>query len=98
MDDMLQALGVYLKLAVDTRRGILAGGGVLHADRESVLLEDGSKREDIWGADWAPQTQQVTHEALINIRPRQDNRSMGILDPAIRERVTRIAQQFLGDV
>lgn len=97
-DEMLQALGVYVKLAVDIQRGILAGGGVLHADCESVLLEDGSEQEDIWGADWAPHTQQVTHEALINIRPRQSNRSMRILDPTVRERVTQIAQQLLGDV
>jgi len=30
---MLQTLGTYVKLAVDIRRGILAGGGTLHADR-----------------------------------------------------------------
>jgi hypothetical protein len=93
---MLQTLGVFIKLAVDIRRGILAGGGALHADCESVLLEDGSQQEGIWGADWNPLTQEVTYEALINIRPRQNNRSMEILDPTIRERVRDIAQQLLG--
>jgi len=96
MDEMLQILGAYVKLAVDIQRGILAGGGALHADCESVLLEDGSKQEDIWGADWNPQIQQVTYEALINIRPRQNNRSMEILDPTIRERVAQITHQLLG--
>lgn len=28
IQDMLQDLGTYIKLAVDVRRGILAGGGV----------------------------------------------------------------------
>jgi hypothetical protein len=46
---MLQALGTYIKLAVDIRRGILAGGGVMHADCEVALLEDGSQQEDVWG-------------------------------------------------
>jgi len=32
MQDMLRALGSYVKLAVDVRRRILAGGGALHAD------------------------------------------------------------------
>ena len=96
MEDMLQTLGVFIKLAVDLRREILAGGGALHADCESALLEDGSQQEDIWGADWNPLTQEVTYEALINIRPCQNNRSMEILDPAIRERVRQIAQQLLG--
>ena len=70
IEDMLQALEGFIKLAVDIRRRILAGGGTLHADCESVLLEDGGQQEDIWGADWNPLTQQVTYEALINIRPR----------------------------
>jgi hypothetical protein len=42
--------------------------------------------------------QQVTYEALINIRPRQHNRAMEIQDPTIRERVTYITQQLLGGV
>jgi hypothetical protein len=44
---MLEALGDYVKLAVDVRGGILAGGGILHADCESALLEDGSQQEDV---------------------------------------------------
>jgi len=98
MADMLQALNTYIKLAVDIRRGILAGGGAMHADCEAVLLEDGSKQEDVWGADWNPGARQVTFESLINIRPRLNNPSMDILDPAIRERVAEIADQLLGGV
>ena len=95
---MIQPLGTYVKLAVDIRRGILAGGGVLHADCEAVLLEDGSRQEDVWGADWNLSAQQVTFESLINIRPRQNNPSLEILDPSIRERVAEIARQLLGGV
>jgi len=98
LDEMLETLGVYIKLAVDIRRGILAGGGALHADCEAVLLGEGSRQEDIWGADWIPSTQQVRYEALINIRPRQNNPAMEILDPAIRERVGEIVQRLLGEV
>jgi hypothetical protein len=98
LGEMLEVLGVYVKLAVDIRRGILAGGGELHADCEAVLLDEGSHQEDIWGADWIPSTQQVRYEALINIRPRQNNPAMEILDPAIRERVGEIVQRLLGGV
>jgi len=98
MADMLQALGTYIKLAVDIRRGILAGGGAMHADCEAALLEDGSQQEDVWGADWNPAAQQVTFESLINIRPRQNNPSMDILDQAIRQRVAEIAKQLVGGV
>lgn len=92
---MLEALDTYIKLAVDVQRGILAGGGVMHADCESVLLENGSQQTDIWGADWNPDAKQVTFESLINIRPRQNNPSLEILEPALRERVAQITRQLL---
>ena len=98
MIEMLEALDNYVKLAVDIRRGTLAGGGVMHADCESALLDDGSQQEDVWGADWAPASQQVTFESLINIRPRQDNRSLDIQDAGIRSRVAQITLDLLGGV
>jgi len=94
--EMLEALDAYVKLAVDIRRGIAAGGGVLHADCEAVLLEDGSQQEDVWGADWIPTTRQVRFEALINIRPRQNNPAMEILNPSVRERVEEIVARLMG--
>ena len=98
MREMLEMLETYVKLAVDTERGILARGGAMHADCEAVLLEDGSKQKSIWGADWSPSAQQVTFESLINIRPGQSNPSIEILDPKIREQVTEIAVKLLGDI
>jgi hypothetical protein len=60
MEEMLVTLGTYIKLAVDVQQGILAGGGVLHADCEAVLLEAGSQQRDVWGADWNPSAREVT--------------------------------------
>lgn len=84
IEQMLETLGSYIKLAVDIERGVLAGGGEMHADCESILLQNGSKQANIWGADWYPLTQEVGFESLINIRPSQNNRSMEIKDLAIR--------------
>jgi len=98
LKEMLDALETYIKLAVDIRRRILAGGGILHADCEAELLNDGSQQEDIWGADWFPKSQKVQFEALINIRPRQGNQSMEIQDSGIRSEVESIATQLLGGV
>lgn len=92
---MLTALKSYIKLAVDIKKEILAGGGILHADCEAVLLKDGSKQEDIWGADWIPDTKQISFEALINIRPRQNNPSMKVQDQIIREKIENIVRSLL---
>lgn len=96
--EMLEALGGYIKLAVDVERGILAGGGAMHADCESTLLEDGSVQQDVWGADWNPSTQEVSYESLINIRPRQGNRSLEVTDPQLRARIAQVARDLLGEV
>jgi Protein of unknown function (DUF5674) len=96
--EMLEMLQTYIKLAVDIDRGVLAGGGVMHADCEAVLLEDGSQQEYVWGADWNPSAQQVSFESLINIRPRQQNPSMEILEPKIRKQVAEIVIERLGGI
>jgi len=98
LEEMLEILGSYIKLAVDIDQGILAGGGELHADCEAVLLGNGSQQANIWGADWYPFTQEVGYESLINIRLRQNNRFMEIQDPVIREQVAKIVKQLLGEL
>jgi RES domain-containing protein len=95
IQEMSQTLVTYIKLAVDIRLGILAGGGVMHVDCESVLLEQGSQQADVWGADWNPTSQQVTFESLINIRPAQNNPSLEVLDPEIKERIQEITVRLL---
>jgi hypothetical protein len=93
--EMLEELETYIKLAIDVARGILAGGGEYHADCEEALLEDGSRQEDIWGADWYPESKTVEFIALINIRPRQGNRGMEIEDPNLRAKVEAIVRRLL---
>lgn len=91
--DMMVALNDFIKLAVDIKREVVAGGGMLHADCETALLDDGSKQKDIWGADWCPDLKEVRFEALINIRPKQNNRSMVIQDEKIRKRIEKIVRE-----
>jgi hypothetical protein len=90
---MLETLGSYIKLAVDVERALVAGGGELHADCEQALLEDGSRQENVWGADWDP-VGEVRFESLINIRPRQGNRSLELQSPELRAHVERIVRQI----
>jgi hypothetical protein len=95
VEEMLEELDPIIKLAVDVRRKLLAGGGQMHADCEAALIEDGSNQEDIWGANWIPTTQAVEFEALINIRPKQQNFSMIIQNPIIKQQVENISRQLM---
>lgn len=84
----------YIKLAVDVEKKVLAGGGVLHADCEAMLLENGSLQENVWGADWIPDTKEVTFESLINIRPRQNNFSMEVENEERRNKIEKIVRDI----
>ncbi len=98
IQDMLEQYEDMIKIVVDIRRFVLSGGGEMHSDCESVLLEDGSEQDDLWGANWYPNEQRIEFESLINIRPRLGNRSILIQDENLRKQVEAITQKILGDV
>ena len=96
--DMLEEYETTIKIVVDIRRRIVAGGGEMHADCESVLLENESEQDDLWGANWYPTEQRIAFESLINIRPRLGNRNILIQDENIRKQVEEITRQILGGI
>jgi predicted S18 family serine protease len=98
IESMLQFYSDMVKIVVDIRQRILSGGGEMHADCELSLLENGSEQDDLWGANWYPADQSIAYEALINIRPRQGNRSIQIQDEGLRQKVKEITLQLLGEV
>ena len=89
--------GEMIKAVVDIRRGILAIDAELHADLEEFLLHDGSAQEDLWGINLYPEEAEyyIEYDSLINIRPRQNNRSRGIEDPEVRRQVDEVVYQWV---
>ena len=62
---MLQEYENMVKIVVDIRKRFLSGGGVMHADCESVLLENDSEQDDLWGANWYPAEQRIEFESIF---------------------------------
>lgn len=88
-----------VKFVADVERNVIAVGGELHADAEAVLLENGSRQQDLWGANYYPgrgRDDCIEYTALINIRPSRGNRSMEIEDPVARQRVRDLALRLIG--
>ncbi len=85
-----ERFGDMMKAVVDIGAGIMAVGGELHADEEQVLLEQGSDQRDLWGVNLYPdETSEawVEFDSMINIRPAQGNRSRGVDDETMREKI-----------
>jgi hypothetical protein len=82
--------GNLVKAVVDVERRIIAVDGELHADEEGLLLENGSRQEDLWGINIYPDLdgpERIEFDSFINIRPSRGNRSRGVDDPAVRDKV-----------
>ena len=85
--------GDMIKGVVDIEREIIALGGEMHVDAEEILLKNGSKQSNLWGFNILLDKGRedcLIYESFINIRPRDNNRSLEVQDIKIRERMKRI--------
>ncbi len=90
--------GDMVKAVVDVEKGIMAISGELHADEEAFLLQRNSSQGNLWGVNLYPDRdlgEMVEFDSMINIRPRQNNRSRGVEDAALRERIVAVVQALV---
>jgi len=90
--------GDWIKGVVDVSRAIMAVGGDLHADDAALLLADGSRLQDLRGIslnstdegpDW------IEFDSMINIRPRDGNRSRSVDDKETRARIRNVVDALV---
>ena len=93
-----EQFGDLIKAVVDVEQGIMAIGGELHADEEAVLLEQGSRQEDLWGINFYPNKQEeewLEFDSMINVKPSQDNRSRGVENNETREKIKQVIKKLV---
>ncbi|MBL7198433.1 MAG: hypothetical protein ISS47_10100 [Candidatus Omnitrophica bacterium] len=82
-----------VKAVADIDRELIALDAELHSDLEALLLEAGSKQKNLWGINLYPQAKQdefIEFDSVINMRPSQGNRSRGVEDTRMREKIREI--------
>ena len=85
--------GDMVKAVVDVKKQIMAVDGDLHSDEEALLIENGSKQQDLWGINIYPDKKDedwIEFNSMINIKPLQDNRSSEVISPKTRKRIIEI--------
>jgi len=85
--------GDLVKAVVDVEKKIMVIDAELHADQERVLLEDGSKQENLWGINLYPDDADedfIEFDSMINLRPSWGNRSRGVDDEQTQTRIRNI--------
>jgi hypothetical protein len=100
LEEMAESMfGNLVKAVVDVERGIIAVAGEMHADEEALLLDDGSPQRGLWGVNLYPAEfhtpRFIEFDSVINIRPRQGNRTRSVDDAAVRAAVTSIVDRLV---
>ncbi len=101
IEEMAESMfGNLVKAVVDVEQGIMAVGGEMHADEEALLLGEGSSQASLWGINLYPAEfatpRFIEFDSVINIRPRQGNRTRSVDDEAVRAAVTSIVNRLVG--
>lgn len=87
-----------VKVVVDIEKNIMAVDADMHADEEALLLEEGSQQEYLWGINiypYKPSDTWIEFDSMINIRPAQENRSRGVVDVTIQEKIKKIVNALV---
>lgn len=94
INNFQKEFGEYFKITADVEEGKIAAGCELHADGEKILLEKGSKQENIWGGGIDLINKEIDTTAVLNYRPNLNNNSMEILDPTIRNKFIAVVKNI----
>ncbi|OHA87583.1 MAG: hypothetical protein A3A96_00900 [Candidatus Zambryskibacteria bacterium RIFCSPLOWO2_01_FULL_39_39] len=99
LEDLAKEIYVEMvKGVADIERGIIALGGEWHMDANEVLIKDGSAQENLWGFNIylnKPKEERLEYNSLINIRPKQSNKSMEIESEELKNKILEIVSNLV---
>lgn len=87
------------KAVVDIEQQKMVIWGELHVDEEQILLEQWSQQSNLWWINLYPDKFEtddfIEFDSMINLRPRDNNRSRGVDDEAIQKKIKNIVSLLL---
>lgn len=88
-----------VKAVVDIEKEIMVVDAPMHVDQESFLLEHDSKQENLWGINLYPyewgNPKFVVFDSMINLRPSQGNRTRGVDNPEIQQKIIKMVMKLV---
>jgi len=93
-----EMFGNLVKVVVDVEKEIMVVNGELHSDEQELLIEKGSKPENLWGINIYPEAEAenwIEFDAVINLKPHLGNRTRGVDNPEIKEKIIKIVNKLI---
>ncbi len=89
-----EEFATYIKTVIDIKRKDCSAGANLHFENEQILLKHGSNQQDLWGGGVDLETKTIDNNAMINLRPNDNNFSNEIQDPKKRKVFEKLTKYF----
>ncbi len=70
-------------------------GGEYHIDCEEVLVQGGSRQEDLYGGGYRVSTKEVEYMAMSNYKPALGKNTYEIMDAEVRNKLEGLTKRFL---
>lgn len=90
--------GPMIKAVVDVKKSLIGIDAEMHADIEQFLISNGSQPDDLWGINLYPEDPAadfIEYDSMINIRPRQGNRSRSVENPRTQNQIKDLVTQWI---
>ncbi len=88
----------FVKAVVDIEKEIMAVDAELHVDLEQFLIEQESEPKNLWGINIYPDNEGeslIQFDSMINLKPGWGNRTRGIDNAEIREKIVGIVNKLV---
>ena len=100
LEEMAEKMfGNLVKAMVDVEKEIIAVDAPMHADLLELLIEkENSEPKDIWGINIFPDKNGedlIEFDSMMNVKPAFGNRTRGVDDKNIREKITEIVNKLI---
>ena len=93
-----ESFGDFVKAVVDVEKEMMVVDAPMHADEEKMLLEKGSKQENLWGINLFPENEEkswIEFDSMINLRPSFGNSSRGVENKEIQVKIVKIVNRLV---
>lgn len=90
--------GNLVKAVVDTEKEIMVVDGELHSDEQELLIENGSKGENLWGINIYPEITNeswIEFDSLINLKPAFGHRTRGVENSETKKKIIQIVNKLV---
>ena len=94
IEKLSELFDIYIKTVIDIKRKVCSAGCDRHFDSEKILLDQGSKQENLWGGGIDLETKIIDCNSMINIGPQQGNTSNEIQDKTRRQEFEKLTKYF----